>query len=431
MKTEISQASEEDIHIIFSTDCSSFQHWQSYLLFYSAFRIKQPGKITRIASGCNDEDKVKELEWHKKHISSAMSEKYKIHFTPHFSAVKDENGKVKGDYKFFNKPMGLLHWFENGEDMGVDGDTGKVKSENTIVALLDPDMVLMKHLSADFSNEKMVIVSPIAREGQKFRVEHGVPFGQHYAFGAQWRTFGLDTITGDSQSNAKKVNDHDGRKYYPVGPPYLATARDMHKIAQKWVEFVPKVHAEYPYLLAEMFAYCIAAAHLNLPHQLIDHLMVSNTQVGGEGWNFVDNLTKNVGSNHVCEIMTNTDVDSLHSPASTVPLPTVIHYCQRYIIGQWFFGKRRVPKNYFTCDHPLLKVPPMDLDEIEYKIAPGEADSETNRKGLHGHQSLRESFVICSLTRIINEASLFFKENGCPDEKINTEKSMNMHTDLF
>ena len=73
----------------------------------------------------------------------------------------------------------------------------------------------------------------------------------------------------------------------------------------------------------------------------------------------------------------------------------------------------------------------MDLDEIDYKITPGEADSETNRKGLHGHQSLRESFMICSLTRIINEASLFFKENGCPNEKINTEKSMNMHTDLF
>ncbi len=123
-----------------------------------------------------------------------------------------------------------------------------------------------------------------------------------------------------------------------MGPPYLATVRDMYNIAKKWVEFVPKVHAEYPHLLAEMYAFCIAAAHLNLPHELVEHTMVSNVDIGGEGWPFVDKLSQRTRKKNVCETMTNGSIDYLHAPSSSIPLPTVIHFCQRYILGEWFFG---------------------------------------------------------------------------------------------
>ena len=43
-------------HTIFSTDCSEFQHWQSYLFFHAAMKVKQPGYVTRIASGCKEEE---------------------------------------------------------------------------------------------------------------------------------------------------------------------------------------------------------------------------------------------------------------------------------------------------------------------------------------------------------------------------------------
>ena len=61
----------------------------------------------------------------------------------------------------------------------------------------------------------------------------------------------------------------------------------MHQISTKWCEFVPKVHKEYPNLLAEMFAYCIAAAHLELEHMLIDSLMISNVNSGGKSSNVI------------------------------------------------------------------------------------------------------------------------------------------------
>ena len=53
------------LYTVFSTDCGPFQHWQSYLLFFSAMRIKQAGFITRIASGCTDEQKQEANKWHQ------------------------------------------------------------------------------------------------------------------------------------------------------------------------------------------------------------------------------------------------------------------------------------------------------------------------------------------------------------------------------
>jgi hypothetical protein len=40
----------------------------------------------------------------------------------------------------------------------------------------------------------------------------------------------------------------------------------MVQLADKWVEFVPHSVKGHPGLLAEMYAFCIAAAHLQLPH---------------------------------------------------------------------------------------------------------------------------------------------------------------------
>lgn len=66
---ELEQTSDgKTLYIVFSTDCGSFQHWQSYLLFFSAVRIRQPGFITRIASGCTEEEKQEAKEWYQTHI---------------------------------------------------------------------------------------------------------------------------------------------------------------------------------------------------------------------------------------------------------------------------------------------------------------------------------------------------------------------------
>jgi hypothetical protein len=401
-------------HVVFSTDCSPYQHWQSYLVFYSAHKVRQPGHVTRIASGCTDEESVAIQEWFDAHVSNmSSSSRFHLHLTPHFSGI--EGGQ--GEYKFFNKPFGLKHWMENADSAHFN--LSSQQQDDVVIILIDPDMVLLRPLVRDFSDERETIISPRRRKSMLgTRVEHGLPFAQTYGLGTQWRTFDLDKITGEEDSPARRVDKNDGFLYYPVGPPYLATFKDMYRIAQKWTEFVPRVHAQYPHLLAEMFAFCIAAAHLGLKHQAIDSLMVSEPSMnGGEGWPLVDQIP----AAEMCEF-------AKHPQHKKYAVPSVVHLCQRYAVGdQWFFGKHRVPHDIFSCEYPLLIEPPSNLALLyDFKKAPNQKEP----KALSKVTVARETFMVCFLTSLINEAASFYKQGACPAGTANLDKTLKM-TDLF
>lgn len=104
-----------------------------------------------------------------------------------------------------------------------------------------------------------------------------------------------------------------------------------------------------------MYAYSMAAAHENLPHLQLEQYMVSNVDSWGEGWPWVDAIENN------CE----PPVDGIFFPGR--PLPTLLHYCQSYRVqhptGMFGFGKRGAPENMFTCESPMFKEPPNDLDK--------------------------------------------------------------------
>ena len=122
-------------------------------------------------------------------------------------------------------------------------------------------------------------------------------------------------------------------------------ARDAVPLAKAWLRAVPDVHAQYPYLLAEMYGYSMAAANLSLPHAQVHHLMVSNVGAGGEGWPFVDRLPPE----RAC------DPTLLDDEAHR--LPFFLHYCQRYehvdkppyADTAWIFSKYQVPDEILQC----------------------------------------------------------------------------------
>lgn len=407
---EIHAADDTRYHVIFSTDCSPYQHWQSYLVYYSAYKVRQPGHVTRIASGCNEEESAAIQEWFDTHVQP-LSSRFHLHLTPNFSGVKDEQtGQVVGDYKFFNKPLGLKHWLENAAHFDLH------TQQDDVVILIDPDMVLMRPITGDFSEERETVISKNRKKNLlATKVQHGVPFAQTYGLGTQWEAFDLDKIAG-ADSPAKSVDKQEGALYYPVGPPYIGTAQDMKAIAEKWTEFVPRVHAQYPHLLAEMYAYCIAAAHLGLKHQIIDSLMVSNTGVqGGEGWALVDKIP----ANEMCEF-------AAHPQHDVYAVPSVVHLCQRYCVGEdWFFGKHRVPHDVYDCEKPLFVEPPSNVALLyDFKKPPNGDRKELSKKVI-----AREAFMVCFLTSLLNEAAAFYKKEACPNKK-NLEKTLKM-TDLF
>jgi hypothetical protein len=108
------------------------------------------------------------------------------------------------------------------------------------------------------------------------------------------------------------------------------------------------VYEGYPHLLAEMYAYSMAAAHEKLPHAQFEHFMVSNTEAGGEGWPWIDKLPDSCNRSVIAD--TNT------------PLPTLIHFCQDYHVNGYQFFKRNLRKDFFSCDSRMINVSADNFD---------------------------------------------------------------------
>lgn len=270
-------------HTVFSTGCSTFQDWQSYVFFYHAVLSGQEGHITRIASGCEGETKEELEKIFKEEISSMDPERLHLHQTPEF-------GKVPGSeksFKYFNKPFGMRHWFENV----LGYPENHAEHDDSIVILLDPDQILLRPFTDDFTNSSETWRLK-KEERHKLKVEHGAPFSQQYGYGLQWLTKVNHTYVFQGKPTPlTTIEREEAADYYnAMGPPYVATAKDMYAIVKQWSDIVPRVRDEYPHLLAEMFAFNIAAAHLGLRHNLAFSFMVSDVGTGGEGWPLVDNV---------------------------------------------------------------------------------------------------------------------------------------------
>ena len=130
---------KDEIHVIFSTDCSPYQDWQTLTLFYSATVVGQKGPITRIASGCDD-TKKRELT----SLYAKLYPSYFVHFTPDFK----KDAKTNKKYDFYNKPWGVKHWLEHANPP-VPTDI--------IIALLDPDMIFLRPITIEIKNQKNAI----------------------------------------------------------------------------------------------------------------------------------------------------------------------------------------------------------------------------------------------------------------------------------
>ena len=199
-------------HTIFSTGCSIFQDWQSYVFFYHAVRSGQEGHVTRIASGCNGEDQIKLQEMFDKEISSMRPGIHHLHQTPDYSRVPK---KEYSRYKYFNKPFGVRHWMEHA--LGYPGN--HELHDDSIIILMDPDQVMMRPFTNDFTNSSEIWKYEKTR---KLKVEHGSPFAQQYGYAMQ--SFDRVNVSNIFQGNdfptpISNMSRKELREYYfAMGP---------------------------------------------------------------------------------------------------------------------------------------------------------------------------------------------------------------------
>ncbi|KAJ1460977.1 hypothetical protein M885DRAFT_508486 [Pelagophyceae sp. CCMP2097] len=426
-KVASSKHATEEVHIIFSTDCSGYQHWQSIALWYSSRQAGQHGAVTRIASGCDDEKrKTIPKEWAEIDETGF----FRVHFAP--------KGELKGNYKYSNKPSGLWHWLNHASPAPfVDPSVG-------IVVLLDPDQMLLRPIGGalaaglsaraddvkalyDDAGQPRILLDagPKALAALPQRVSPGFPAAQEYGIGGpwaiagspnarpSWRTFDRSQVCGTGPCTRTEMVDADN--HYSVGPPYVLHHTDARLIAEAWLRAMPGVHSQYPHLLAEMYAYSMAAANLTLPHAQLHHYMVSNVGVGaGEAWSWVDGYDTCAGADlttppdatrpDAAVFSAALDTDA-HAPGPAVP--SVLHFCQSYRAGGVKFGKHSMPHDFFSCDGGLLH---FDVAAIAGASIQGKSSSQTRRA----------AFFLCNVIPRLNRALLEYKRTVCPKRGLAT-----------
>ena len=91
-----------------------------------------------------------------------------------------------------------------------------------------------------------------------------------------------------------------------------------------------------------------------------------------------------------------------------------------------------------NCEKPLLRPPPLDLatQKLDYAIFPPRADGkdkdnykeERTKLANKNRQPKREAFMLCSLTKTINEALTYYKKHACGDHG-NLDQTYTIHDD--
>jgi hypothetical protein len=81
-------------HLIFSTSCHYTHDWLSYLFFFQAMRLDQPGDVWRIVSGCTFEQE-EEMQGLFDSLIQPMSDNFHLHFTPQFGRKDSKEWQVR------------------------------------------------------------------------------------------------------------------------------------------------------------------------------------------------------------------------------------------------------------------------------------------------------------------------------------------------
>ena len=446
-----SSSSSKDVHIVFSTDCSGYQHYQSILSYYSIRRSGHSGPTTRVVSGCNPkEQSAIETEFSK--IDSTQT-KLRLHFSPSFALP----GK---HYKYSNKPGGLYHWMNETD----------IKEE--VIALIDPDMILLRPITptlgqglveSSIKGGKLLQYTDEERGGVQLlrqtnlpqlpqMITKGIAAGQHFGLGGMWassgmknaqrdfREFNLTKVCGNKSPCLNEIYNHDksihittrqeADQNYAVGPVYIATTSDWKDLLPKWHEATPRVHDQYPKLLAEMFGFTMSAADIQLHFALSSSYMVSDphTMSTTESWAWIDNYGEwidnsvnvhdSLSTRSVCEgaksnVLPKETLKRLQNygyghynkndmkiPISNAgPLPTTLHYCQRYLFANHTFAKRKIPHDFFKCEgeplnfdiYGILK----ELNSLENDSALSDSQKKVQR---------RTAYMICHIIPLMNIA---------------------------
>ncbi|GBG30384.1 Hydroxyproline O-arabinosyltransferase 3 [Hondaea fermentalgiana] len=366
-----------------------YQLIQALTLDFSWSKHGQPGRLTRIVSGCTDDDERRAAMMQTSIQSPSDLARFDVWFT-------EKNDTVNGvKYVMFNRPTALIKFFAT-----------QPTPEDTIYGVLDPDFVFLHTIPA----------STLAK------VDHHEPVSAFYSLGSKWVSWGKEICESHVAGNIGDCSTFGPRlrplsqTIYEGGAPYFMSKSDWQELLPVWISVMPATHKFYAGIESDMYAYMISLVLLGMKQTLETNLM------------------------RTCMITKNVRMDD-----ETV----FVHYCQRYHVQETRGGPYNVnnasefmrPGQYIEavsrhtysfskywmqargsqdwileCESPLLVEPPK-LSNIFFANL---REPSLQRK---------DYAVLRALVPAINDALAAFKSKVCPSQgrKINLARSMILH----
>ena len=124
--------------------------------------------------------------------------------------------------------FGLRHWMEHA--LGMNPDTmehAHKHVEDGIVILMDPDMILLRPITHDYSDVDNHLWAEEKTTPATRVVRHGFPMAQQDGYLANnWMNLDAEYIFNKTKDEHQPIpKGPDGPLHWNTGPPYLATVR--------------------------------------------------------------------------------------------------------------------------------------------------------------------------------------------------------------
>jgi hypothetical protein len=276
------------IHIVFSTGCNEFQHWQSEVLLSSAIHVGQNTKITQMIVGC-DEREDKDMGGKERHLTHpagaadnvVTNDMWSKSVHPNVERIFVPSIKEAREFPWYNKPWSYKFYVDWLKKHGGAGDE--------VFAIIDPDEFFLKQLTNEGTRRDGLVCNMQQKFIDSLLDRHPHPAGEALDVvrpgKAVAQTYGLGPGIVSKFDRAKicgegalctKIDTEEASQYHSTGPPYMMHAQDFMKVMPQWFEFMGPVYKQDKGdIQADMYAYGLAAENNGLRHMQLDQYMVS------------------------------------------------------------------------------------------------------------------------------------------------------------
>jgi len=230
-------------HTVFNVQSKQYFEWQSRYNVFWHKQVGQPGKITRLLSMGG----AWPTDGNPHPVGDHLMKEVPTHIAPQYDYRIDS-------YVAYNKPLSITHWLQ----------TTEVKED--IIIIIDPDCAYINKMDIQVDEG-----APVSTQGYySFKDENSIEMqiAKHYC---------------------KGICKH----YDPIAVPVVIHKNDLARLAPLWLTYTEAIRKDregpnkWPIewndnrftvnrieWVAEMFGYVLAAAHLDLRHEIMDLQLV-------------------------------------------------------------------------------------------------------------------------------------------------------------